>query len=98
MVTETRKTVSLVMAVLAILAFAAMLAACVPKPKLPATELPPMPETATIKCENLTDQEVIALLERPETREAAAKGEINCAYLENLQQFVQNTWEERNGK
>lgn len=77
---------------------AVLVAGCVPKPELPPTELPALPETATIKCENLTDAEVLALLERPETREAAAKGEINCAYLENLQKFVQNTWDARDGK
>lgn len=62
---------------------------------LPQTELPKLPSTATIKCENLTDAEVIALLERPETRAAGAKTEINCAYLENLQKFVDQTWVER---
>lgn len=85
---------------LAVILVASALASCGPDgmPILPDTELPKLPTTATIKCENLTDAEVIALLQRPETRAAGAKNEINCAYLENLQKFVTQTWDERDKK
>lgn len=84
----------------AVILAAAGLASCGPdgKPILPTTELPKLPTTAAIKCENLTDAEVIALLQRPETRAAGAKTEINCSYLENLQKFVNQTWDERDKK
>lgn len=82
----------------AVIAAAIVLAGCENgKPKLPSTELPKLPPTAKIECEGLTDAEVIALLEKAETRAAGAKVEINCEYLRNLQKFVNNTWEERDG-
>jgi hypothetical protein len=59
-----------IMAAIAALA----LAGCVPKAELPPTEMPK--SEARIDCENLTDAEVLKLLENEQTDAATARARI----------------------
>jgi len=66
--------------------------------EIPVTELPTLPPSATLPCEQLTDAEIIACLKGDDTREICRKLDTTCARYKNLQSFVKRTWVARDGK
>lgn len=65
---------------------------------MPKTELPERPRSAELPCEYLTDDELIACIKNDDQREICRKVETNCARYDNLKEFVNRTWSERDGK
>lgn len=74
------------------------LAACEKERHLPATELPHLPQSATLPCEDLTDKEIIQCLQNPDSREICRKLDTTCARYKDLQSFVSRTWAARDKK
>lgn len=73
-------------------------AACEKERQLPVTELPNLPKSATLPCEELTDKEIIACLKGDDTREICRKLDTTCARYKDLQSFVSRTWAARDKK
>jgi len=74
------------------------LAACDKDRQLPPTELPQLPKSATLPCEELTDKEIIQCLQNPDTREICRKLDTTCARYKDLQSFVSRAWAARDKK
>lgn len=66
--------------------------------KLPPTELPQRPASATLPCEAATDLEIQECIANPKSRDLCRKLDTNCARYKNLQQFVERTWSAKDGK
>ena len=88
------------LALVAILVIAIAATGCADRTvrEAPVTELPQLPASATLPCEVLTDQEIIACLKGDDTREICRQLDTTCARYKNLQSFVKRTWVARDGK
>lgn len=69
-----------------------------PERELPVTELPQRPKSASLPCDQATDEEIIQCIHDPKTRDMCRKLDTNCARYNNLKSFVHRTWEARDGK
>ncbi len=88
-----------ILTAMAFLLMLLVLAGCSPKKtELPKTELPKLPASATLDCENLTDEEIIQCIKNPKSRDICRKLEINCVRYDNLKAFTKRTWAERDKK
>lgn len=81
------------------LLFVSLMAGCADKSReMAKEELPLRPTSATLPCEEATDQEIIACIKHEDVKDVCRKLDVTCARYKNLQSFVENTWKARDGK
>lgn len=79
-----------------IAAVAAILPACgTPERPIPRTELPKLPPSASMPCPKLTEAEMATCVKDGDSRAICTKAGQTCLILQDLQNFVGDTWSKR---